>query len=322
MKIIFLGTPELAIEVLHAVHEEHSIVAVLTQPDKPHGRSKKLIPSPVSIEAEKLGLQVYKPEKITDDLIQTLKALEADIFLTFAYGIILPEPFLKITPLGGINIHPSKLPKLRGPSPIKTALLNGAVVSGITIQKVHKKVDRGDILFRKSFDITPEDDEVSLEEKVGRMSADIINSVLYEYSAKKITPIPQNENDATYCTMFKKEDGRIDWSKPAASIINKIRAFSRWPVAFTFLEGKKVNIFKAHLNGEFDFEDFDNYHPGRIVKADKKSGILVKTKDALISIQRLQLEGKNILDYKDFMNGYKNLCDKLFTLERTQESTQ
>ncbi|HOV15342.1 MAG TPA: methionyl-tRNA formyltransferase [Spirochaetota bacterium] len=308
MKIIFVGTPQIACETLRSVAKHHDVVAVLSQTDKPQGRSKTLIPTDVALLGESLGIKVYKSDKNSDELINELKNYNADIFLVFAYGVILKKSFLEITKFGGINIHPSLLPKYRGPSPIQSAILNGDTISGITIQNIKLKVDSGDILYQKRFEIEETDDIFSIEERVSKISSEIIIDFLNDFENGKIKPISQDEKDVVHCVMFKKEDGLINWQENGESILNKIRAFAKWPVCFSFLKNKKLLIHKAIIETNINFDNYKGRQNGEIVIANNKDGIILKTNNKLIKIVKLQVEGKNILEYKDFLNGYKNLA--------------
>ncbi|OHD13308.1 MAG: methionyl-tRNA formyltransferase [Spirochaetes bacterium GWD1_27_9] len=313
MRIIFLGTPQIAVDTFNAVCQKNQIVAVVTQPDKPHGRSKTLLPSPIALAAEQKNIPIYKSDKTDAPLIEELKKYDADIFLVFAYGVILKKDFFNITKFGGINIHPSLLPKLRGPSPIQTAILQGETKSGITVQTIKLKVDSGDILYQNEFEILPEEDYNSIEKKIATLSAFFINEVLYKFENNQIKPIPQKDNDATFCKLYNKEDGLIDWNFCGKDVINKIRAFVEWPTSYSFIDGKKVSIFSAKINDKLNFSDFTDIENGKIVFADLKNGIVVKTKDCLINLLMLQQEGKKVLAYKDFLNGFRDLNTKKFS---------
>ncbi|HPO49477.1 MAG TPA: methionyl-tRNA formyltransferase, partial [Spirochaetota bacterium] len=285
---------------------------ILTQTDKPRGRSKTLVASDVAAVGDANNIKVYKSDKNTPELIDELKKLNADLFVVFAYGVILKNEFLEITKYGGINIHPSLLPLYRGASPMQSAILNGDKKSGITIQTVKLKVDSGDVLYQKEFDILDEDDIFSVENRVSAMSSEAILEFLDKFEKKEIKGVSQNENNITKCSMFKKEDGLIDWNESAKKNVNKIRAFAKWPVCFTFLDGKKLLIHKARIADEINSKDFDKVSNGTIIEASSKGGIVVKTGDSFVSLLKLQIEGKKSLDYKDFLNGHKNLKDKKF----------
>lgn len=312
MRIIFLGTSTIAVDTLKALAEKHEVVAVVTQPDKPKGRSKKLISSPIAVAADELNITVYKQQKIEREVLESLIDLNADIFVTFSYGVILRKSFLSITRLGGINIHPSLLPKLRGPSPIKTALLRGLDESGITIQTIKLKVDSGDVLFQKKFPISIDDDALSIESHVAGTAAGIINDVLVQIENETIKPIVQNETDVTYCTMISKDEGLLSWDESGYAIHNKVRAFVEWPVAYSFIRDIRINIYKTKINTQLNKDDYKDFANGSVLFADKKNGIVVKAHDCLLNIEKLQQKGKKILDWKSFINGFKDLAGQKF----------
>lgn len=315
MKIIFLSSDKIALFTFYNLLKYHKIVAVITQPDRSKGRSSELIPSPIAIAAEERNIFLYKEDDISKEIINELKKLKADLFISFSYGIILKEDFFSVAKMGGINIHPSLLPELRGPSPIQTTLLLGMKKSGVTIQKMALKMDSGDILFQKTIDISPEDDEISIEERVSIIASDLIIYTLEKIEKKDLKSVPQDESKATYCKLIKKEDGLIDWKDKGEKIINKVRAFVKWPIAYTFLDNYRVNIYKIKINNGLKFSDYKNVLDGKIIYADKNNGIVVKASDSLLNIELLQQSGKKILDWKDFLNGHRGLSGKKFSME-------
>jgi len=302
MKIIFVGTPEIALPTYRTLHKKHQVIAVLTQTDKSVGRSKALVPSPICQAATADNVPVFKADKISDELTNSLKNLNVDIFVTFAYGVILPKSFLTITKFGGINIHPSLLPQLRGPSPMQTAILQGLPL-GLTVQQIAYKVDSGDILYQEPLELTADQDIFDLTEIVASRASVAIENVLAEIDSGTVKRIPQIEENATFCKMINKEDGHIDWNDSINNILNKIRAFSQWPIAYNFINGQKILIHKAAIDMSFDFAQFENACNGQIVIMNTKHGIYIKCKDGLLKIQKLQLQGKKILDDKNFANG-------------------
>lgn len=306
MKIIFFGTPELAIPTLKKISASHDVVMVVTQPDTLFGRKQILTPSPIAVAAEELKFPILKPEKLTDEVRVQLSNLNADLFVTFAYGKIFKAEFLKICPNGGINIHPSLLPLYRGASPIQSAILNGETRSGISVQKIALEVDSGDILKCEDFSIQPEDDAISIEKKVAIQACDLIESVLNEIEAGTSKCTEQDSSKATFCRMISKNDGNIDWNANVNSIFNKVRAFAKWPVASTILDGKKLNIHKA------DISNMENSGTpcGTVICANKQKGIHVQCADGVLEIKDLQLAGKNKLGAVDFLNGYRDLAGK------------
>lgn len=306
MKIIFFGTPELAVPTLKKISASHDVVAVVTQPDTLFGRKQILTPAPIAEAAKELGLTVLKPEKLTDEIREQLLKLNADLFVTFAYGKIFKAEFLKICPKGGVNIHPSLLPLYRGASPIQSALLNGESRSGISVQQIALEVDSGDILKCEDFSIQPDDDAVTIEEKVAVLASDLIESVLNEIENGTSTSTKQDSSKATFCRMISKNDGNIDWNTNVNSVFNKVRAFAKWPIASTMLDGKKLNIHKAGISNM----ENSGTPCGTVICADKKKGIHIQCADGVLEIKELQLAGKNKLKAVDFLNGYRNLAGK------------
>ena len=187
--------------------------------------------------------------------------------------------------------------------------------TGLTIQKMALKVDSGDILLQNEFEITDQDNAVTLEEKVSNMASGMILEVLNGLENGKITPVPQDENRATFCKMLKKEDGLIIWDDKAEKTINKIRACIKWPIGYSFIDNNRINIYKASINKKLDFNDYQKIENGKILFADKINGIVVKAGDNLISLENLQQSGKKILNWKDFLNGFRNLAEKKFNAE-------
>lgn len=309
MKIIFFGTPELAIPTLKKISELHEVVMVVTQPDTLFGRKQILTPSPIAKAADELKLPVLKPGKLTDDVREQLSNLSADLFVTFAYGKIFKAEFIKIFPKGGINVHPSLLPLYRGASPIQSALLNGETRSGISIQQIALEVDSGDIFKCEEFSILPEDDAVTIEEKVAVIASELIEQVLNEIENGTSKCVKQDSSKATFCRMISKDDGNINWNTNVNSIFNKVRAFAKWPLASTMLDGKKLNIYKAAIS---NLEN-SGTPGGTIICADKKRGLHVQCADGVLEIKELQLAGKNKLKAIDFLNGYRNLAGKCLT---------
>jgi len=312
MKILYLSSSEIGVKVFDALFSSHQIVGVITAPDKPRGRSKVLVPSPIAKAAAEKNIEVFKVDKLDADFIKELKKKEIDYFITFSFGLILKKDFFDVSKYGGINIHPSMLPDLRGPSPIQSAILQGYKKSGITVQKMALKVDSGDIVLQREFDIEDDDDALSIEEKVSVMASMMITESLSGLADERIIPQPQDSSKATYCKMFKKEDGGLNWDEKAENIINRIRASVKWPIAYSFIDNNRINIYKASINKNYTIDDFRDYENGKIIFADKSNGILVKSSDFLINLLSLQQSGKKLLNWKDFLNGYRNLSDKKF----------
>ncbi|HEX7570747.1 MAG TPA: methionyl-tRNA formyltransferase, partial [Verrucomicrobiae bacterium] len=238
LKIIFMGTAELSCASLEqlARDEKFSVVAVVTQPDKPKGRELKLTPSPVKILAEKLNLRVLQPLKARDEkFISELRELKPDLMVVVAYGQILPPTILDLPQFGCLNVHTSLLPKYRGAAPIQWAIADGEPETGVTIMQMDAGLDTGPVLATRRTPILPTDDSQILHDRLAQLGAELLAETIPDYVAGKILPQPQPAAGSTYAAKIKKEDGKIVWSQPAVQIWNRLRAFTPWPGAFTFL---------------------------------------------------------------------------------------
>jgi methionyl-tRNA formyltransferase len=306
LRIIFMGTAELSCASLEKLAEKFSVVAVVTQPDKPKGREMKLQFSPVKILAEKLKLPVLQPAKARDEkFISELRELKPDLIVVVAYGQILPQSILDLPKFGCVNVHTSLLPKYRGASPIQSAILNGETETGVTIMKMDAGLDTGEIISQKRIPILPEDNSQTLHDKLAQLGAELLVETIPDYVAGKIQPKPQPAEGASYAAKIKKEDGKIDWNEPAEKILNKLRAFTPWPSAFTFLpdlvgtlappKAQLLKIWKAEVSG-------DNGQTGTVLSADK-NGIVVACGKNALRILELQREGGRRLSAQEFLAG-------------------
>lgn len=249
-KVLFFGTPEFAVPTLErlAADPTWQIVGVVTQPDKPAGRSQQLTAPAVKVAASKLGLPVYQFPTLKDESAQkTMAALGAAVAVVVAYGKIIPQSVLDSVPHGFVNIHPSLLPKYRGASPIQSAMLAGELTTGVTVMVLDAEMDHGPILAQRTVDILDDDTAASLHHSLACEGADVLLSVLPDYLAGKLTPQPQDHAAATVTTLLEKDDGKIDWRSPAEYIDRHIRAMTPWPGAWTDITGKRVKVLKAHL---------------------------------------------------------------------------
>ncbi len=248
IQIIFMGTPEFSVPALKALasQEGFEIPLVVTQPDRPKGRGKKLTPSPVKQAALELGIEVYQPERLnTPEGIEQLSALAPDYFVVVAFGQILSQEILDIPRVYPINIHASLLPKYRGAAPIQAAVLNMDQESGITTMVMAKGMDTGDMLLKSRTKIHPEETAQDLHDRLCQMGADLIVETINRLDGEGITPEPQDHDQASYVTMLKKADGKIDWTRSDRAVCAHINAMTPWPGAFTQLSGKQLKIFKA-----------------------------------------------------------------------------
>ncbi len=297
MQLIFMGTPEFAAVALKKIiSEEHTVLCVFTQPDKPKGRSGKPVPSPVKLVAEKAGIKVYQPEKLRDEENVTLiRELDPEIIVVAAYGQILPESILSIPKLGCVNIHASLLPRYRGAAPIERSILDGERKTGITTMYMAKGLDTGDILEQAETDILPEDTGESLTDKLAELGAELIISTMNKLQQGTVTPVPQDDSAATYAAKLDKEMGLLDFSLPAQELERTIRALTPWPGTFTYLDGKKLKILSAEVTDT-------SGKPGEFTEVTKKS-LTVACGSNGLKIKKLQPEGKKPMDTAAFLNG-------------------
>lgn len=297
MKLIFLGTPDFAVPVLRAINNsKHEILAVVTQPDRPVGRKAIITPCAVKSEALNLGLKVLSYEKIRLEGVEDLRALNPDIMVTCAFGQILSQEILDIAKHGVINVHASLLPKYRGSAPIQYSVINGDSETGVTIMQTGLEVDSGDILLQSSLNIGEDETAGELFDRLSILGADLIVCALDKIERGEITPIKQDHSKATHVKMLRKEDGVIDFSKPAIEIKNLIRGLNPWPIAFTRYEDKTLKIFKAKVVDGSGVA-------GEVLSSDKT--IIIATGDKALEIEELQLEGSKRMSAKEFLLGRK-----------------
>ena len=302
-RIIFWGTPEFAVPSLDTLNKLDLVSLVVTQPDRPAGRGKKLLASPIKEYATENNIDILEPQNLDGHFINELKKYLPATFVVVAYGKIIPQEILDLSELKAINIHPSMLPILRGPSPSQSALLKGFQSTGVSLMQLDKKMDHGPILSQIEVKIEPNEDYIDLSERLSKIGADIINKHILDYLNNKITPLPQDDEQASFCKMIKKEDGLIDWQKSAQDIHNKVRAFRLWPGAYTKLDNLDIKILKSEVVEE-------NLKPGEI-KFDKNN-LIVGTADQSLKILELQVAGKKAMSVQDFIRGYNRYLDKTF----------
>lgn len=299
MKIVFMGTPDFAVNGLEALlNAGHEITGVFTQPDKPQGRKMVLTPPPVKVFAENNGLKVFQPTSVrTDEAFQLLKSLEPDLIAVVAYGKIIPENILNLPKYGCVNVHASLLPRHRGASPIQTSILLGDKVTGVTTQQMDIGVDTGDILLADKCDILPTDNFETLHDKLAVMGAKLLVDTVEGLEKGTIVAQKQPEDGVTHASIITKEMGQIDFNKTACEIDCLIRAFTPWPSAYFFMNGKRVKVISATLGD----------------KTSKPAGTVIDTKNALVVacgegtslvFNELQPEGKGKMTAKALLNGY------------------
>ncbi|MGL1893306.1 MAG: methionyl-tRNA formyltransferase [Spirochaetaceae bacterium] len=306
MRILFAGTPEIGVPSLDILSKNFDICGVLTNPDRPKGRKKVLIPCPVKEKALELNLEVLQPEKLTTDFYTEVRALKPDLLVCIAFGKIFKKEFLDIFSLGALNIHPSLLPIYRGSSPLNAAILNGDSESGISIQRMAQKMDAGNILLQEKFSIGAYETTGELIDRVAIMAAPLINKVVTDIDNNSVQEYEQDSDKATFCKLIKKEDGVINWNLKSSHILNAIRGYNPWPYAQTMFLDKTLNILTA-TNSELSAD----VQPGMVISYSKQDGFLVKTADGAIYVTTLQLQSKKALDYKSFNNGVQNFVGTL-----------
>jgi methionyl-tRNA formyltransferase len=303
LRIIFLGTAELSCASLQALAGEaqFQIGAVVTQPDRPKGRDLKLQPSPVKTLALRLGLPVLQPELARDEqFIAELRALQPELIVTAAYGQILPPAILDLPRHGCLNVHTSLLPKYRGAAPIQRAIANGDTETGVTIMKMDVGLDTGPIVSQRRTAILPADDSATLHDRLAQLGAELLAQTIPDYVAGKLQPRPQPAEGVSHAAKIKKEDGHIDWNRPARDIWNRLRAFTPWPGAFTFLPGQP----KPHLLKIWKAEVVEKSGgAGEVLLADK-TGIVVGCGEQALRILELQREGGRRLTAAEFLAGH------------------
>lgn len=298
MKTVFMGTPDFSVPALERLHDEHEVLAVVTQPDKAKGRSGKLTACPVKEKALELGLMVLQPEKARDEaFIQILKELEPEVIVVIAYGQILPKDILELPGYGCVNVHASLLPKYRGAAPIQWAVINGDKVTGVTTMLMNEGLDTGDILLKKEVGVDEKETGGSLFEKLSAVGAELMLDTLSGLERGEITPVPQNEADASKVGLLKKNMGELDFGKSATELERLIRGLDPWPGAFTFFKGKKISLWEAEvIEGEA--------HPG-VVKEAGRDYIDIGCGSGILRVTELQAEGKKRMKTRDFLNGFK-----------------
>lgn len=302
LKVVFMGTADLACASLKALigWPGCSVIAVVSQPDKPKGRDLHLVPTSVKQVAQAAGVPVLQPVKARlPEFLDQLRQLAPDLIVVAAYGQILPQALLDIPRLGCLNVHTSLLPRHRGAAPIQWAIAEGDAVTGVTIMKMDAGLDTGPMLSTVETEIRPEDDGQSLHDRLAQLGGELLVKTIPDYAAGLIVPRPQPAEGMTYARKITKDDGRIDWSQPAAKVWNRIRAFTPWPGAFTQLpEANQRGLLKVFLTSS----EAASGEPGTILSADAQ-GLLVACGQGSLRIREMQREGGKRLKAADFLRG-------------------
>ncbi|MDP4010351.1 MAG: methionyl-tRNA formyltransferase [Candidatus Spechtbacteria bacterium] len=303
-KIVFLGTPKFAKIILEKlILSRHKPVLVITSPDKPVGRKQKLTPSPVKVLAERKKIPVLQPEKLDEEFINKLRGNSYDLFVTAAYGKLLPKKLLDIPKHGTLNVHPSLLPKWRGSSPVQYSILNGDKETGSTIMLLDEKLDHGPILAQESLEIKKSNTAPILSNKLAKHGAELLTRTIPKWLNGKIEPKEQDHGAATYTKMLTRSDGKIDWTMPAGSLERKLMALTPWPGLFTFWNDKRLKILS------FDIKNKRSSQPGKVIRENRS--LAVETGRGIILIKKIQLEGEKPKSSTEFMRGHPDIIGTL-----------
>ncbi|MDE0250173.1 MAG: methionyl-tRNA formyltransferase [Gammaproteobacteria bacterium] len=298
LRVAFAGTPAVAATLLQAVLESsHRVIGVYTQPDRPAGRGRKLRPGPVKTVAEQAGIPVLQPPRFDDQACRDLRALDADVMLVYAYGLLLPGLALTIPRLGCINVHASLLPRWRGAAPVQRAILAGDTRTGICIMRMVEALDAGPVLYREACGIPPGETAVTLHARLAHLAGARIGEVLGALAQNRLVPEPQAGRGVTYAKKVDKSEAGIDWSESASLIARKVRAFNDWPVAYTWLGEHRVRVWEAHVAPGDTAQA-----PGTVL--DARAGIEVATGAGILGVTALQLPGARCLPARDFLNAH------------------
>jgi methionyl-tRNA formyltransferase len=296
VKLVFMGTPAFAVPSLErTVEAGHEVIAVFTQPDRPKGRGQKDAMSPVKEAALGLGLAVDQPERVRrPEVVELLRTMAPEAMVVVGYGQIIPKAILDIPPLGIVNVHASLLPKFRGAAPIQWAIARGETSTGVTTMRINEGLDTGDMLLKWETAIGPEENALDLGQRLAVAGADLLVRTLAELPA--IRPERQDDSQATYAPILKKEDGKIDWQLSSREILNRIRGFEPWPGGYGFLRGQRLQIWSAVIGDE-------KLPPGALRAVNRKLYVGCGREES-IEFREVQLEGKKRMPAAAFMNGF------------------
>jgi len=300
MNILFMGTDEFAVPSLEKLADRHNVVGVVTRPDKPKGRGRKLLPPPVKVTAEKLNIRVFQPKSLKSKKFKSdMENLDFDMVVAVAYGKLIPPGFIEKPEKGCICLHPSLLPEYRGCSPIESAIKDGKEKTGLSVFLISKSFDAGDVIYQEEYDIKPGDTGGTLRESLSVESPDALLKAIEMIEKGDITPIPQNPESATYAPKIEKEDALIDWTKPASEIRNMVRAYNPKPGAFTYFRNKILKVLAGVvIEGDSDKE------PGTIDSIEKNKGIVVSCGKDRFLLGEIQPAGKKSMSAWSYTVGH------------------
>lgn len=300
LRVIFLGSPEIAIPSLEALarHPEIDVRLVVTQPDRPAGRGRRLTPPPVRVAAEALGIDVIQPETLRDSaVLDRMRQEQPDLLVVVAYGEILRKTALELAPLGCLNVHPSLLPRYRGATPIPAAILNGDPTTGVSIMKLVRALDAGPLVAQCAIGVARDDTTGTLSARLADLAAEMLPAVALGYARSERVPIEQDDDGATYTREWTTADARIDWSRPATEIERLVRAADPWPVAWTTLDGERLRVVAATAGAK----GLADGPPGDVVIDGGE--VVVRTGDGVLRLDRVQPAGKRAMPAADWWRG-------------------
>ena len=301
-----MGTPDFSTPCLEAlVKAGHDVVGAVSQPDKPQGRGRKLVPTQVKQAAMRLGLPVFQPEKLRDgEFERILLGVDPELIVVVAYGRILPKFVLDYPKYGCINVHASLLPKYRGAGPIQRAIIDGEKVTGVTTMYMSEGLDEGDILLSRATEIAPDETAGELFDRLSEMGAELLIETIEEIESGRAARTKQDDALSSYAPMLKKEDGDIDWNKTAAEIVNLVRGTNPWPMVYTQYEGETMKVISARADG-----GWIGGEPGKILEIvsnpDKSKSLAVGCADGRVLIDELQFKGGKRMAVRDYLNGHE-----------------
>ena len=299
MRIVFFGTPELALPSLSALAGAHDVAAVVCRPDRPKGRSKKPVPPPVKKLAEEMGIEVLQPAKLNDGLFEAwLRERGPDLCALVAYGRILKQPILDVPRHGFLNVHPSLLPKYRGPSPMQTAIREGERETGVSVMALDAGMDSGPLLLQEAVPIEPGDTAATLSDRLARLGADLLLKGIELLDSGQAKFRAQDDSQATYTKLFEKADGRIDWSQTATRIHNSVRAAQPWPISHCAFGGGVVRIHQTSI-----VDETSGAPPGTVVSVEKDT-LIVAAGTGCVAIEVIQAPGKRAMPIADYLRGH------------------
>ncbi|MFY9724194.1 MAG: methionyl-tRNA formyltransferase [Bryobacteraceae bacterium] len=299
MRLAFLGTPAFAVPTLERlVARGHQVLAAVTQPDRPKGRSQALAPPPVKEAALRLGIPVYQPERVKrPEAVEYLRGLAPEAMVVVGYGQIIPQSILDIPPLGILNVHASLLPKYRGAGPIQWSIINGETTTGVTVMRIDAGLDTGPMLLKTETALGADETAPELGRRLSAMGADLLAEALDALAAGRIVPQPQDNTQATYAPMLKKEDGRIDWSRSAPAIHNQVRGMQPWPGAYSSFRGAALHVWRARTT-----EAGGGHPPGALIRI---KPLVAACGAGAIELIEVQMEGRKRMLAADFANGQR-----------------